>query len=96
MNPSSPVGRAASQRVAHRAASATNPARECRRDRQHLYPLEEYQDALAIGGVVRSFCGLEVALLSGDTSDVVEATEPDAGDCVSCVDIWRESTLVRL
>jgi len=59
-------------------------------------PLEDFQDALAIGGTVRSFCGIEVVLLAGDTSDVLEATAPDAEDCVTCVDIWRERGLVRL
>ncbi|KAA1426892.1 hypothetical protein [Nocardioides antri] len=70
--------------------------REYRRERQHLYPLEDYQAAIAIGSPVRSFCGIDVALLCGDASDVVEVKEPDVQDCMTCVDIWRGRELVRL
>jgi hypothetical protein len=54
------------------------------------------QEALAIGGTVSSFCGLEVAVLRGDTSKVVEVWEPGVEDCVTCVDVWRQCGLVRL
>jgi hypothetical protein len=96
MDLSSTVRRVTSQRVTHRENAAPADLRAYRRARQHLYPLEDYQDALAVGGAVCSFCGIEVALLGGDTSDVIEAIEPVVEDCVTCVDIWRERRLVRL
>lgn len=96
MDPSSPVRRVPGQRVTHRANAASADVRAYRRERQHLYPLDDYQEALAVGGTVCSFCGIEVALLGGDSSDVVEAIEPGVEDCVTCVDIWRQCRLVRL
>jgi len=81
---------------AHRENAAPADLRAYRRARQHLYPLEDYQDALAIGGAVCSFCGIEVTLVGGGTSEFTEAIEPVVEDCVTCVDIWRERRLVRL
>lgn len=96
MDPSSTAARASAQRVTFRSSAVPAPAREYRRDRNHLYPLEEFQKAVTDGGVVSSFCGLEISMPRGGGSDVVEATEPAARDRVTCVDIWRGSSLVRL
>ncbi|RHW23941.1 hypothetical protein D0Z08_27240 [Nocardioides immobilis] len=84
------------QRVTHREDANPGEVREYRRDREHLYPLEDYQEALAIGSTVTSFCGIEVNLLRGDAAVVVEATEPGVEDCITCVDVWRQRRLVRL
>jgi len=96
MDPSSTAARAPGQRVTRRATTMPASVREYRRDRQHLYPLEDYQDAVAAGGTVRSFCGIEVVLIGGASSGAVEAIRPDPEDCVTCVDIWRDRRLVRL
>jgi len=90
MDPPFTVVRVTGQRVTPRATADTTLVKEYRRDRQHLYSREEYQDALATGGIVWSFCGIHDVVQCGDASDVAEATEPDADDCVTCVDIWRE------
>lgn len=76
--------------------SSGTPAREYRRGRQHLYPLEEYEAALVEGDTVRSFCGLDRALSPDDPADVQEATTPQADDCETCIDVWRERRLIRL
>jgi hypothetical protein len=96
MDPSSTAARAPGERVARRSTTMPASVREYRRDRQHLYPLEDYQDAAAASGTVRSFCGIEVALIGGDSSGGVEAIRPDPEDCITCVDIWRDRRLVRL
>jgi len=76
---------------------AVAPVRQYRRQRQHLYPLDDYEVALATGGIVRSFCGIEAELPGGeDDGDVVEVDQPEARDCVTCVDIWLGLRLVRL
>jgi len=95
MDPSSTAARVAVQRVTCRVTGPAS-ARAYRRERQHLYPLEDFREALAVGGVVSSFCGLDVVLSVGDSSELVEADEPAVDDCVTCVDIWRELRLVRL
>lgn len=96
MDPSSTAARAPGQPVTCRPTSVPAPAREYRRDRRHLYPLEVFREAVAIGGVVSSFCGVEVLMHRGDCTNIVEATQPTAEDCVTCVDVWRERELVRL
>ncbi len=96
MHPSSTAARPPGQPVTSRPTSVPAPVREYRRDRKHLYRLEEFREAVALGGVVTSFCGLEVELPRGRGSDIEEATEPAVDDCITCVDIWRESRLVRL
>jgi hypothetical protein len=96
MDPSSTAARVLGQPVTCRTTAGPAAIRKYRRDRQHLYPLEDFNEAAAVGGTVRSFCGIEVALICGDTADVVEATKPAAEDCLTCVDIWRGSRLVRL
>jgi hypothetical protein len=98
MDPSSIVRSPAGQRGSgtHRD-QAMAPARQYRRQRQHLYPLDDYEAALATGGIVSSFCGIEADLPGGgDGGDVVEVDQPEASDCVTCVDIWRGHRLVRL
>lgn len=97
VNPSSPVRVPTSQRGGPHVSNAAPLAREYRRERQHLYPLDDYQAALATGGTVVSFCGIEAGLLPDDADDdVVEVTRPDASDCITCVDVWRGRQLVRL
>lgn len=96
MNPSSTVRGVSSQRGGRSEAVAASSAREYRRDRHHLYPLEEYQTALAVGGVVTSYCGLDETVGRGDPADVVEVAAPDADDCVTCVDVWSGCQRVRL
>jgi hypothetical protein len=71
-------------------------SREARRNRQHLYPLEDYEAAIAVGGIVRSFCGILMRLTPQHDSEVLEATAPEADDCVTCVDVWQGRQLVRL
>lgn len=96
MDPSSTAARPSGQPVTCSPTSVPTSAREYRRERKHLYPLEEFREAVAQGGVVLSFCGLDVELPRSRCTGVVEATEPAADDCVTCVDIWRERRLVRL
>lgn len=96
MNPSSTVRGAAGQSGGRRATVAPSSPREYRRERQHLYPLEEYQAALVVGGVVTSYCGLDETVVRGDPADVVEVDVPAADDCVTCVDVWSGSDRVRL
>lgn len=92
MESSSIAARAPGHRVMHRPASV----REYRRERKHLYPLEEFREAVATGGVVSSFCGLDMELPRGRGVDVVEVKEPAADDCITCVDVWHDCELVRL
>ncbi len=96
MDPSSTAARPSGQPGTCRPTSVRTSAREYRRDRNHLFALEEFRDAIALGGVVASFCGLDVELPRGRGADVEEATEPAVDDCITCVDVWRESRLVRL
>lgn len=79
----------------HGAVAATT-VREYRRNRQHLYPLEAYRDALVRGGTITSYCGLGATCQQGDPADVAEVTEPEAEDCFTCVDVWRGRQWVRL
>ena len=72
------------------------PIREYRRDRQHLFPLEDYQSALAIGGIVRSYCGIDELVRQGDPDCVAEVFAAEDQDCVTCLDIWRGQLQVRL
>ena len=87
MEPSSPVRVPTCQEV---------ETRDDRRERQHLYPLEDYEFACTAGGTVRSFCGIELVLSAGTPADAAEATAPDDRDCVTCVDLWLGHRLVRL
>ena len=96
MHASFTVRGASSQRGGREEAVAASSIREYRRDRQHLYPLEEYRAALAAGGVVTSYCGLDVTVRRGDPADVVEVAVADVDDCVTCVDVWLGSDRVRL
>jgi|GEM_PF-2900796 len=96
MDPSSIARHRSGQRGRHRAESEPDSVREYRRDRQHLYPFEEYRAALATGGTVRSYCGIVETILRGDAADVIEVAAPDADDCVTCVDIWSGYQRVRL
>lgn len=59
-----PACRASGSGVTHQLLLRS--VREYRRDRWHLYPLEECQAAVAAGGTAWPFCGIEVALLAGD------------------------------
>lgn len=98
MDPSSIVRSSSGQRGSgSRLDHAVVPVRQYRRQRQHLYPLEDYEAARATEGIVTSFCGIEAGPLRGeDDGDVVEVDRPDASDCVTCVDIWLGRRLVRL
>lgn len=75
---------------------SASSVREYRRDRQHLYPLDEYSAALKVGGVVTSYWGLDETIERGDPADAIEVTAPAADDCVTCVDVWSGSDRVRL
>lgn len=94
MDSSSTVRCASDQRGGRRATAF--PAREYRRERQHLYPFDDYEAALTAGGTVWSYCGIEATLLPSTASDIVEVDEPEPDDCVTCVDLWRGHDLVRL
>lgn len=96
MNSSSIVRHSFDQPLGERGAISATPMREYRRNRQHLYPLEDYQDALARGGTVRSYCGLDATFLRGSPAGVEEVKEPESEDCVTCVDVWRGRQWVRL
>ncbi len=96
MDPSSTAARPSGQPVTCHSTPAPASVREYRRDRRHLYPLEEFREAVAIGGVASSSCGFDVELRRGRGSDVEEATKPAVDDCVTCVDIWHGHRLVRL
>lgn len=87
MNTSSPVRVPTCQEV---------EAKVYRRDRQHLYPFEEYELACAVGGAVKSFCGVEVLFSSSPSAEVAEAKAPEDDDCVTCVDLWLDRNVVRL
>ncbi|KAA1427790.1 hypothetical protein [Nocardioides antri] len=65
------------------------PTREYRRDRQHLFALEDYQSALAAGGIVRSYCGIDELVRQGDPDCLAEVFAAEDQDCVTCLDIWR-------
>ncbi|RHW23712.1 hypothetical protein D0Z08_28300 [Nocardioides immobilis] len=96
MNPSSTVRGSSGQRGGRHEAVTPSSVREYRRERQHLYPYEEYEAALAVGGIVRSYCGIDETILHGDSTDLAEVADPDANDCVTCVDIWSGRQRVRL
>jgi len=70
--------------------------RDYRRDRTHLFPVDEVRAAVAAGGTARSYCGIVQSFLGGDPTAVDEVIEPSPDDCVTCVDIWRGRTWVRL
>lgn len=96
MNSSSIVRHSFDQSPRLSEAVAVTPAREYRRTRQHLYPLDDYQEAALRGGTVRSYCGIDTLVRPAESSDVVEVVEPEADDCITCVDIWRGRDVVRL
>ncbi|RHW26296.1 hypothetical protein D0Z08_15155 [Nocardioides immobilis] len=70
--------------------------REYRRPRTHLFPLEDYRAAIAIGGTVRSCCGILETVPRGDPADVEEAVDSRADDCATCADLWHGRRWVRL
>jgi hypothetical protein len=96
VNPSSPVRVPTDHRVGAQHGITARSLRDARRERQHLYPLEDYEAAIAVGGIVRSFCGVFVRLTAQDDTAAVEAIAPEAEDCVTCVDVWYGRHLVRL
>lgn len=96
MNSSSIVRGTCGQAPHLRSPLGSTQLREYRRNRQHLYPLEDYQAAVAEGGVATSYCGITVVVRRGDPATVVEVDRPEAGDCVTCVDIWHGEQWVRL
>jgi len=96
MNSSSIVRSSSDQPTRPGEAISAATTREYRRNRQHLYPLEDYQDALRSGGAVMSYCGIEVRLVRGNPADVVKVAEVEADDCITCLDIWLGRQWVRL
>lgn len=78
--------------ISPRAASR----RDYRRDRTHLFPMDEVRAAVAAGGTARSYCGIVQSFLKGDPTEADEVSEPSPDDCVTCADIWRGRTWVRL
>jgi hypothetical protein len=79
-----------------RAVESPASLREYRRQRQHLYPLDDYLSARQAGGTIKTYCGLDTTVAVGDPVEVADADGLDAEDCVSCVDVWRGSEVVRL
>jgi len=51
--------------------------------------------ALASGGIVRSYCGIDELVRQGDPDCVAEVAAEDP-DCVTCLDISRGKLQVRL
>ncbi len=51
------------------------PVREYRRHRTHLFPLDAYKTATAIGGSVIAYCGIVQAVPKGNPADIQEVTE---------------------
>jgi len=95
MSPSSTARPAANQPTPRSSCSPAS-IREYRRLRTHLFPLQDYRAAVAIGGTVRSYCGIVETVGRGDPSDVEEAVESSADDCATCVDLWHGRRWVRL
>lgn len=94
MDSSSTVRCPSGQRGSRRTTAF--PVRAYRKERQHLYLLDDYEAALPAGGTVWSYCGIEEMVLPSAGSGVVEVEDLEPGDCVTCVDIWRGHDLVRL
>ena len=76
--------------------SSSGSVREYRRHRTHLFPLDAYKTAIAIGGSVSAYCGIVQAVPKGNPTDIQEVTEAGAEDCVTCVDLWLGQKWVRL
>jgi hypothetical protein len=95
MSPSS-TARPRSNQSAPDSAPSVSAAREYRRWRNHLFPLEDYRAAKASGGVARSYCGILEIVRRGESVEVEEVNRPSADDCATCVDLWRGRRWVRL
>lgn len=95
MTASSAVPQATGQRAATVTLSSTS-AREYRRHRRHLFALDAYKVATAVGGSVSAYCGIVQAVPKGDPADIQEVAEAGAEDCATCVDLWLGKNWVRL
>lgn len=94
--PVSSTDRQSSREPLPSSGSSLSPAREYRRPRNHLFPLDDYLAATAAGGDVWAYCGIREAVPSMEPSEVEEVSESRPGDCVTCVDVWRGRNWVRL
>ncbi len=84
------------QKRASTITSASGLATDYRRHRTHLFPLDAYKTATAIGGSVSAYCGIVQAVPKCNPTDIQEVTEAGAEDCVTCVDLWLGQKWVRL
>lgn len=78
------------------STTSSAAVREYRRDRQHLFPLDAYKAATAVGGSVRAYCGIVQEVRQSNPADVEEVAEAGVEDCVTCVDLWLGRQRVRL
>lgn len=96
MTASPTVRQVTGQERASTITSSSGLAAEYRRQRKHLFPLDAYKTAAAIGGRVSAYCGIVQAVPKGNPTDIQEVTEAGAEDCVTCVDVWLGQKWVRL
>jgi hypothetical protein len=92
----SSTARHATDESATAIAPSSASIREYRRNRKHLFPLDAYKAATAVGGIVSAYCGLVQAVPKGNPVDVQEVSETGREDCVTCVDVWLCRKWVRL
>ena len=92
----SSTGRQMTGQLATTITRSSAPVREYRRHRRHLFPLDSYRTATAIGGNVTAYCGIVQAVPKGNPADIEEVDEACAEDCVTCVDLWLGQKWVRL
>ena len=95
MTASSAVRQATGQRAATITLSSAS-VREYRRHRRHLFPLDAYKLATAIGGSASAYCGIVEAVPKGNPADIQEVAKAGAEDCATCVDLWLGQNWVRL
>jgi len=92
----SPTVRQVTGQAASTITSSSGSVGEYRRHRTHLFPLDAYKKATAIGGRVSAYCGIVQAVPKGNPTGIQEVTEAGAEDCVTCVDLWQGQKWVRL
>jgi len=90
------TARQATDESAAAMAPSSTSIREYRRHRKHLFPLDAYKAATAVGGIVSAYCGLVQAVPKGNPADVQEVSKAGREDCVTCVDLWLCQKWVRL
>ncbi|WP_183095997.1 hypothetical protein [Nocardioides stalactiti] len=58
--------------------------------------MDAYRAASAVGGDVRTYCGIVLSIPASDPADIDEAHDASPEDCATCADVWLGRTWIRL